>query len=351
MVCYHEDDSKNFGVRYVLSGNVEEVNELFGRSYEISPEDFNTAESENGSRLIDFPGNFERANAIEQTMQRVWQENVQTALGRAILTAERDVAPFELDGGVCWAKIHTFNVGQGDTIVVEFPGNVVWLVDARLRGDVRVFFENWMNENFGDDVVVDKLIVSHMHYDHIMSVPYVVKRFNVSEVLVPNSLHHKTASACRVLSTAGEKLRVVEDVVLCRFGEVEALIIPTISVRCVADAIRGSRDPNDHALVLVVRSSGAVAFLAGDVRGDYCFDILRNNSIGRLIDFYKVSHHGSSTGYDNGLYTNYSFGFSMISCGRTNRYGHPHRLILNSLPSNHQVTYNMPREYDTFNFI
>lgn len=248
-----------------------------------------------------------------------------------------------------WARIHVHDVGQGDTIVLELPGGKLWLIDARLWGRPRrKLFKEWMRNSFGGRGF-DRVIVSHLHYDHIHSIPWIMSNFHVGELVVPDSLHHPTSSAEKVLKRAGVALVNCKGQESLRFGAgLQVQLMRTADVSTIANSVTGSNDPNDHEIAVMLKTDASAAFLAGDICGDYCHKILKNSILNgacsSLTRYYKVSHHGSRTGFDVAFFQTYPSDYAVISCGEKNRYGHPHDPPVNRFVP-HERTYQYRTGY------
>ncbi len=57
------------------------------------------------------------------------------------------------------------------------------------------------------------------------------------------------------------------------------------------------------------------------------------------IDFLKVAHHGSHTSSTDEFIKEVSPDISVISCGYKNRYGHPHKSVLDTLKKYDSLIY------------
>jgi competence protein ComEC len=244
--------------------------------------------------------------------------------------------------GVLWARIHVHHVGQGDTIVLELPNGELWLLDARFWFKKRQLeFEDWMKKRFPGRQFT-KIIVSHLHYDHIRSIPDMILANPAAEVLVPDSLFHPTAAARCVWRAAAGRLRKLIGFFNLTLGALDIQIIRSLDVANIANAVVASTNPNDHEVAILLKTSNSAALLAGDLPGAYCQEILKASSISMPCQlgkrYYKVSHHGSITGYDQTLFQDYPSTHAVISCGLGNSYGHPHRPIPTNLFVNCQIT-------------
>ncbi|NCC60082.1 MAG: MBL fold metallo-hydrolase [Verrucomicrobiae bacterium] len=228
-----------------------------------------------------------------------------------------------------WAKVHVHNVGQGDTIVLELPDNQYWMIDARLwRESRRDEFKKWMKRFEGKRF--SKLIVSHFHYDHIHSVPYIIEEYKPDEVVVVDSLLHPTITTQRVLDKAGKSLKVLRGTEYFSFGELKITLFRSVDL----PNVMVGKDPNSHEIGVCLCTQRTRAFLAGDMPAHQCEEAIKAYfpSKGKANTYYKVSHHGSRTGNSQTFMNALDPQYSVISCGKGNRFGHPHTEIWKSLP-------------------
>ncbi len=230
-----------------------------------------------------------------------------------------------------WARIHVHHVGQGDTIILELPKKQLWMIDARFwTNKRRDIFDEWMQGHFKGRHLT-RLIISHFHYDHIHSAPHVIEKYKPDQVVITDSLNHGTSSTRRLLHYAKGRLIILKGEEITTLGKLKIHLHRTDQF----SNIKKSPDPNDHEISVSFKTDKSFAFLPGDIPGDKCGRILdkRFPKLGTNIKmrFYKVSHHGSKTGYDFGFLNHLGPNKSVISCGQKNRYGHPHRPPLGKL--------------------
>ena len=57
--------------------------------------------------------------------------------------------------------------------------------------------------------------------------------------------------------------------------------------------------------------------------------MIYDDEINAKADVVKVSHHGANSGYMKGFYDEVDPKYAVISCGKGNKYGHPHSDVLN----------------------
>lgn len=234
--------------------------------------------------------------------------------------------------------IHVLDVGQGDTILLQFPGDKFWMVDAY----------TWTNDrldkvrDYLDQIKcssIEKLIISHFHHDHIRRAPEIIQALQPIEVIVPNHVH-QTSMVSRIIRAAGPRLRRLTMPIQFQLGSVATWLAPTAPIPV-------SRDPNEHALVLYCESTHGNALLPGDVPARMLLNLIRAQKwrFPHLHSFYKVTHHCSKTGNLPALLSAIDPCTAATSCAKSNRYGHPDpsaKALIDSLtgPGLHRFTFN-----------
>lgn len=213
------------------------------------------------------------------------------------------------------------DVGQGDSILVQFPNGSNMLVDA---GD----------PNHGETVVkylrslniskVDILVATHCHADHIGGMPDVLKSFEIGKAwdsgYDDGSEPHK--QFLQNLKERGIPYGVP------KAGFTQKIGTARIDVLAPVRQISGTeRDANNNSLVLRV-SYGKVSFLlTGDMESEECASVV---SIPKST-VLKVAHHGSQNGTSSRLLKDVSSQVAVISVAVKNDYRYPHPATLAAL--------------------
>ncbi|HET9482121.1 MAG TPA: MBL fold metallo-hydrolase, partial [Candidatus Polarisedimenticolia bacterium] len=93
---------------------------------------------------------------------------------------------------------------------------------------------------------------------------------------------------------------------------------------------RPPRDANEDSLVAVLSAGGRRILLAGDA-GAAAESSMRSDEV--RADLLKAGHHGSRSASSEAFLAAVKPSLAFISCGRMNRFGHPHRETLARLQS------------------
>lgn len=209
------------------------------------------------------------------------------------------------------------DVGQGDSSVVEGYGGKTLVIDTGRSGRELDGYLQYRGIR-----VVDALVISHADDDHSAGLPYLIERFPVKGVwdnglilyppgLLGNSLH-RTLQRGDEADAAGLLIRVLHP--YSGFYTFEG-----------GDALSENNDS------LVVRIEGKRSFLfTGDIAAEAEEDMTHLGGWLRS-DVIKVSHHGSRTSSTKDFLRAVAPALGVISVGRDNSYGHPHRETLERL--------------------
>lgn len=214
-------------------------------------------------------------------------------------------------------KIHFIDVGQGDSILIEQDGAFA-LIDAGER-DAADSLIAYLQAAGVDRLSL--LIMTHPHSDHIGSMRKVVENFPVDQFILPDLTKGPTPTS----STFTKLLESVRDrlipSVTAQVGDVFSLGSGTITI--LGNGVE-TDNLNDVSLVTMFEADGLRYFSSGD--GEKPVErALLDSGADVHADIYKAAHHGSSTSNTDALLEAVRPRIIVISCGKDNSYGHPHR--------------------------
>lgn len=227
------------------------------------------------------------------------------------------------DGGTSVAdgscRFFFADVGQGDCTVFQTE-NACVVVDAGPGSAA---------ENTGDFIsdltdTVDYFILTHPDEDHIGGAATVLERVAVKNV---------------IMSDAVKDTRVFNDL-LDALEKTEVNVIRAVpDERYEADGIEitifgpiGSfddyEDYNEYSVVTKVQFGETSVLMMGDAEKGAEEKILKKYGSRLSSDVLKLGHHGSSTSTGETFFKAVSPDYAVISCGKDNSYGHPHKETL-----------------------
>ena len=234
--------------------------------------------------------------------------------------------------------VHFIDVGQGDCELIEAPGANV-LIDA---GDV----------GQGDLVVdylkaqgvekIDYLLATHPHADHIGGMPEVVGAFDIGKVLfsdIPADLIPTTKIYEQLLDgIAGKGLKITK----ANPGITYDLGGGTI-LKILAPLNQNKEDLNENSIVCRL-DFGETSFLfTGDAGINSENDMIKRYGSALSATVLKLGHHGSNTATQEKWLNQVNPKLVVAEVGADNKYGHPHKEILQRIKERGLTFYRTDR--------
>lgn len=216
-------------------------------------------------------------------------------------------------------SVHYLDVGQGDSIFIEFPDSETMLIDSG---------ENYYGEgiiNYISDCGysdIDYLVATHPHTDHIGSMGYIVRNFNIGSVYMPKvSANTKTyKNLLESILNKGLKINSAKEGFVIK--ETEDIIVEVLAPISI-----DSNDLNNCSLVIKITYNNISYLFTGDAEKAELAEITSDLS----ADVLKVGHHGSATSTYEEFLDEVNPDIAVISVGADNEYGHPHDDVMQCL--------------------
>lgn len=226
-------------------------------------------------------------------------------------------------------SIHIIDVGQGDSILIKTPSNKNILIDGG-NEDSEHIIRNYLKKE--KVKTLDIVIATHPDSDHIGSLDYVVSKFNVKNIYMPNqntdgSSYKNLINACKNKNLDINYL--FKDDILNVDEYIDFIVLSPSYIQ---------NDNNLNSLVLNLKYKNKSFLFTGDCEKSNEIDIINSFNLND-VDFLKVAHHGSSSSSTKEFIKNTSPDVAIISCGYKNQYGHPHQSTLDTLKENNVLTY------------
>ncbi|MBN1939346.1 MAG: DNA internalization-related competence protein ComEC/Rec2 [Candidatus Aminicenantes bacterium] len=220
--------------------------------------------------------------------------------------------------------VTVLDVGQGEAILVEFPGKEKMLIDAGgLPTDAFDTGENVVSPVLWDKGIkkIDVLVLSHAHPDHLNGLPTMARNFRVGEFWegTPAPENPRYLDLLKALGPA-PRFRVLRGF-RRTVGGVEILAVAP------AASIASGESDNDSSVVLRLVHGTTAALLTGDIGRTVEADILASGEDIRS-QVLKAPHHGSNSSSSEEFLAAVGPENAVISAGRGNHYGLPHPDVL-----------------------
>ncbi len=222
-------------------------------------------------------------------------------------------------------QVTFFDVGQGDAVLIEAPNGNQLLYDAgppsgALVRQLSRVLPFW-------DHSIDVAVFSHPDMDHIGGFPDVFKRYDIGAVLESgahseNGVYDKTEQSIIDENSAHIIARKGMSIILGD-GVVADVLYP--------DQDTTHMETNSASIVLRVRYGTTAFLLSGDLPQKQEEYVAREFGDGLHSQVLKLGHHGSRTSSSPYWMSAVSPDVAVISAGKDNRYGHPHKEVLELL--------------------
>lgn len=240
---------------------------------------------------------------------------------------------------VCCASgqmtVSIIDVGQGDSILVQFPNGQHMLVDAGESGESQKVVKYLQSIGVK---YIDILVATHPHSDHIGGMSDVLSNFKIGKVWDSGYNHNSPLQINYYMNITARGIR---------FGKPKAGFSQTIGdakITVLAPSnrktISSKSDANNNSIVLLITYRNTGFLLTGDMEIEERYSV----SHWPKATVLKVAHHGSQNGTDSAFLKTVHPKYAVISVGINNRYGLPDLEILKSLSHAKIKTYITSRD-------
>ena len=235
------------------------------------------------------------------------------------------------------------NIGQGDAIFIDTPKGRQVLIDA---GPDRSILRELSAVLPFYDRSIDVAIATHADQDHIGGMPDVLKKYKTDLFLEPgvsgkSSSYQELEKMVFKDETIGDIKKILvhkrmvldlgSDVILyILFPDRDPTGMETNTASIVAKLVYGESEfiltgdsPEQIEEYLVLENNKNKLGLDID-----------NNPINLEADVLKAGHHGSRTSTSLDFVKSIHPKYAVISSGKENKYGHPHKEVLDILNTN-----------------
>lgn len=242
-------------------------------------------------------------------------------------------------------SVDVLNVGMGDSSLVSFPDKRIWVIDAYNSNKIL----NYISHRDLSPHKVNIIILSHLHYDHIEGMFTLIDLLKPEFVLFFPTPITPTKYAIEVLGKASScsNLLKLEQPISCANGSYTVNMIPS--------SVINSKNYNDHEILVTIAGEEKQILMAGDTSASQICEVVQNSTYwsSSKSSIYKVSHHGSLTGYNSCVLKKINPKQAVTSSSRSNRYRLPKQQVVDainyhtmSLKGRHSLTYNGDVSYE-----
>ena len=221
-------------------------------------------------------------------------------------------------------KVYFLDVGQGDAIYVRAPGGNDLLIDggpdhavlSRLGG-VMPFSDRELN----------LVVASHPDSDHIGGLPAIAQSYRV-DGFVESGVNHDSALSRELKAELGREK--IPDILATKGTKI--FLDPNTKIEILSPVGDVQNWETNRASLVFKLTYGQTSFLfTGDVPREVEDYLARSGGAELRSDVLKVSHHGSKNSSSLAFTGFVQPEYAVISVGKDNRFGHPHKEVINLL--------------------
>lgn len=214
-----------------------------------------------------------------------------------------------------------FNIGQGDSILIQGPTGADVLVDG--GPDVSVLRELGTALPFWDRHL-DAIVATHPDADHVTGLASVLSRYEVGTIIENGSEVATTKAWSNLVDASNQEIAHGAQHVVAQKGQRIVLgggayadvLYPDTDVRQLAETNAGS-------IVLHVVYGKASFLLTGDLPAKQELHLVADNAVDLPSTVLKAGHHGSKNSSAQEFVAAVHPQYGVFSRGCNNRYGHP----------------------------
>lgn len=226
------------------------------------------------------------------------------------------------------SEIVIIDVNQGDSCLIILPnnkGNI--LIDT--GGEFN--YKTKTNNNYLSNSIIipylksvgirklNYVIFTHGDYDHMGEGLNLINKFKVEKVIFNNDKYNNL------------ELEIIDELNkknIKYYQNMKKINIKNNKLYFLNN--KNYDNENDNSNVIYAEIDHFKLLFMGDVGKKVEENILKEYNLSD-IDILKVGHHGSNTSSSKSFINQMKPKYSIISVGKNNRYGHPHKEVLNNL--------------------
>lgn len=244
----------------------------------------------------------------------------------ALIPGLLDRFSIEQQGDGKTLRVVFFDVGQGDSIYIESPTGKQVLIDGGPDGTV---LRRLAGEMGYWDRSLDVVIATHEDKDHVGGLPDVFEYYGVGTFV--RTENEGTSLEAQVINELSN--REGAEIVYARRGMQFDLGSSMTLTVLFPDRDPSMLESNTSSIIVRLTYGETEFLLTGDAPDEIEEHLVVLNSEILESDVLKLGHHGSRTSSSELFLRAVKPEYAIVSSGRDNRYGHPHKEVVDRLIS------------------
>lgn len=217
--------------------------------------------------------------------------------------------------------VYMLDVSQGDSFLVVTPSGKHILIDGGPSLSALTHLGTYLSFL---DRTIELVVITHPDADHITAIPSILHRYKIERVMLSGAVHSSGKYEELLQSIADKKISVLlpdpeKDI------EIDGV---TLDVIWPPPSTFGAspRSQNNQSIVFRMLHGKDSILFTGDIEHGAEKDILSSGA-DIQANIMTAPHHGSRTSSSTGFILQVKPSLVLISAGKDNRYGHPHKII------------------------
>ena len=221
--------------------------------------------------------------------------------------------------------VHFIDVGQADCALIEC-GGAFMLIDGGNRDDSQKVISYLQSCGVEE---LEAVICTHAHEDHVGGLPAVLAVYPTKQVFAPTKTYASNVFDDFLYYVDQQGLEVTIPEPGTRFALYGDEQLGGAEIT-ILGPVKSYAETNDTSIVTRVEFYNHTFLFTGDMEVTAENDMLDywGDAQEWDVDVLKVGHHGSSTSSGYRFVYETDPEYAIVSCGKDNSYGHPHREIV-----------------------
>lgn len=228
------------------------------------------------------------------------------------------------------------NVGQGDSELIQVNGKNM-LIDAGTNAGAQDLVKDLKNRGIK---TIDIAIATHPHEDHIGGMDEVLENFDVNSFYAPK-VEHTTKTyenMLKAVKNEGLKIKQIKEGTDIDLGK-------NTKVEVYSPIKTNYEELNDYSPIMKISYGNNSFMFTGDAETPVEQEVL-NEHKNLKADVLKLGHHGSHSSTSEPFLKAVDPSIAIVSCGKDNKYGHPHKETMSNLKKAGVTVYETFRDGD-----
>lgn len=231
-------------------------------------------------------------------------------------------------------RVHFIDVGQGSATLVTYgeKGILIDTSEAEYSKRLTDYIDSYGVKT------LDYVIASHPHSDHIGGMADIINKYPIGTFIMPelSEINTPTTRVYEKMLTA-----LMENDINVKLSETGDIynVQDGISFQIFGPCEQVS-DLNDMSVIVKLTVNGSSFMVLADAEKQELSSVYEAYpNLDYRADVLAMGHHGSSTSIQDDFLAAVDAEIAVISCGRDNKYGHPHKEALQYVKDENLVLY------------